>query len=127
MRGTHGEREYRRAVREGVTVEFESFYVPWQKWFAVKAYPTDAGGISVYFRDITNRKKDEEALRETEKRFRQLADNISQFAWMADEGGRSFGSINAGTTTPAPALMKWPVGSGARSIIRTMWSGWWSA
>jgi PAS domain S-box-containing protein len=90
MKGTLGEREYRRAVREGVAVEFETFYVPWQKWFGVKAYPTEAGGISVYFRDITNRKKDEEALRETEERFRQLADNISQFAWMADAQGSVF-------------------------------------
>lgn len=112
MKGTMGEREYRRAVREGVAVEFETFYVPWQKWFAVKAYPTEAGGISVYFRDITNRKKDEEALRETQERFRQLADNISQFAWMADEQGSVFWFNQrwydyTGTTFEKVAGWKW--------------------
>ncbi len=112
MRGTHGELAYRRAVREKVTVEFETFYVPWQKWFAVKAYPTETGGLSVYFRDITNRKKDEEALRETEKRLRQLADNISQFAWMADETGAVFWFNQrwydyTGTTFDEVAGWKW--------------------
>jgi PAS domain S-box-containing protein len=37
--------------------------------------------------DITARMQAEEDLRESERRFRTLADNISQLAWMADESG----------------------------------------
>ncbi len=40
--------------------------------------------------DITHRKESEQALREGEERFRTLADNIAQFAWMADGQGWIF-------------------------------------
>ena len=52
-------------------------------------------GINVVAEDITERKRaeavlaaSENALRESEKRFRDLADNIDQFAWTADTDGR---------------------------------------
>ncbi len=40
--------------------------------------------------DITSRIETEESLRKSEERFRTLADNISQLAWMADENGKIF-------------------------------------
>ena len=52
---------YRKAVAEQVPVEFEEFYAPLETWFEVHAYPYE-NGLSVYFRDITQRKRTEERL-----------------------------------------------------------------
>ena len=47
-------------------------------------------GVSKVARDVTARKQAEEALRESEERFRTLADNIAQLAWMANGAGWIF-------------------------------------
>ncbi|MFE4106879.1 PAS domain-containing protein, partial [Almyronema epifaneia] len=60
----------------------------------VNSYPLkqddQVTGLSTVCEEITERKQAENALRESEERFRTLADNISQFAWMADENGWIF-------------------------------------
>jgi PAS domain S-box-containing protein len=60
--GTVLEREWRRAVAEQVPVQFEFYYEPWDSWFQNKAYPTKDGGLSVFYHDITARKRSEVAL-----------------------------------------------------------------
>ncbi|MDQ3134031.1 MAG: PAS domain S-box protein, partial [Acidobacteriota bacterium] len=53
----------------------------------------DIGGEScalTVIQDITERKKAEEKIRESEEKFRDLANSISQFAWMADAEGYIF-------------------------------------
>jgi PAS domain S-box-containing protein len=58
---------YHRAMEERVPVEFEEHYpAPIDKWFSVHAYPTEEG-IAVFFHDITERRKAEHALRQSEK------------------------------------------------------------
>ncbi|WP_427159896.1 GAF domain-containing protein [Aliinostoc sp. HNIBRCY26] len=69
--GTSFEREYQKAVAQQTSVEFEEFYPPLDKCFAVHAYPSK-DGISVYFQDITEKHHTAFALKESEERW-QLA------------------------------------------------------
>jgi PAS domain S-box-containing protein len=87
--GTEFERAYRQTASERVAASFISFYPDHNRWYEVYAYPA-TDGITVYFRDVTDRKQAEATLRESEERFRTLADNMAQFAWMADENGWIF-------------------------------------
>jgi len=53
------EREFRRAVAERTTVEFEERNPVDGHWYAVTAYPVDEG-LVVYFRDVTDRRRVDE-------------------------------------------------------------------
>ena len=62
------------------------------RWFLSRALPirNEAGDVIRWFgtnTDVTQQFEAENALRESEARFRELADNISQFAWTADGKG----------------------------------------
>jgi PAS domain S-box-containing protein len=70
-RGTLLELEWRRAVAEQVPVQFEYHYEPWDQWFHVKAYPSKDGGLSVFYHDITARKRSEEALKKAHDELEQ--------------------------------------------------------
>lgn len=59
------ERAYQRAMAERLTTTTESFYAPLNAWFEARAYPS-GDGISVFFRDVTDRKRFEQALRESQ-------------------------------------------------------------
>jgi PAS domain S-box-containing protein len=50
------EREYRRALTDGVAVHLENWFEPTGSWFEVHLYPA-IEGLGIYFRDITERKR----------------------------------------------------------------------
>jgi PAS domain S-box-containing protein len=57
--GTTFDGEYHKAIEQQVTVRFDEFYLPLEKWFEVHAYPSNEG-LSVGFNDITKHKQTEE-------------------------------------------------------------------
>lgn len=66
--------QYHRVVATGAPARFNAYFAPFNTWFEVHAYPAD-GGVSVYFRDITQLKKDEATLRWRAQEFRMLVEN----------------------------------------------------
>jgi PAS domain S-box-containing protein len=82
-RGTEFERQYRRAARERMSVAFEVFSPFSKRWIDVHVYPT-ARGLAVNFRDISERKQVEHALRESEERYRYAFDAAAVCLWEED-------------------------------------------
>lgn len=46
----------RRCMDERIVTEFENFYDRWQRWFHLRCFPAPQGGMTVYFREITEQK-----------------------------------------------------------------------
>jgi PAS domain S-box-containing protein len=61
--GTDAEKRLRRAVASGRAVDYEMLSPMVQRWFAVRVRAMAGGLTGVYWRDITERKDDEAALR----------------------------------------------------------------
>ncbi len=75
LKGSIFKQQYRKAVSKSLSVHFdvESILYP-GRWIELHVYPTEERGVSVFFRDITESKRAEIALRESEERFRAIAD-----------------------------------------------------
>jgi len=80
--GSEYYRRIQRAMEEGVTTEFEATFPVLGTWVAGRAYPSREG-LSVYFQDVTERKRAEESLRrvteaERKRIARDLHDSVLQ-------------------------------------------------
>ena len=61
------QQEYERALSQQRSVSFETVSLISNTWVEVRAYPTPQG-LAVYFRDVTDRKRAEEHLREADRK-----------------------------------------------------------
>ncbi|MBD1924384.1 PAS domain S-box protein [Microcoleus sp. FACHB-831] len=77
---------YQQAVASRVVQELEDYYPPFEAWFAVRAYPSEAG-LSLYFRNVNDRKQAEEILRQSEERLRLALDAGKAGVWDWDISG----------------------------------------
>jgi PAS domain S-box-containing protein len=66
--------------------------VVWVKWEILPWFDASGqiGGIIIFSEDVTARKRAEEALRESERHLRTLADTVPQLVWMAEADGNIF-------------------------------------
>lgn len=66
---------YHQAMADQRTTELEHYYAPFKRWFLHRFYPSPEG-LTVFSRDITERKQAEAALRETN----EYLDNLLNYA-----------------------------------------------
>jgi PAS domain S-box-containing protein len=62
---------YERAMATQEYMHLEEYYPPSDRWFENNIYPSEHG-LSIYFRDITERKKTEEAIRANEEELKLI-------------------------------------------------------
>jgi PAS domain S-box-containing protein len=65
--GSDFEKVYRQTAEKRVSSTITSYYPDHERWYEARCYPA-ANGITIYFRDVTERKRAEEALMESDRR-----------------------------------------------------------
>jgi PAS domain S-box-containing protein len=63
---------YLRVMEMGEPMQFEAYFDLFQSWFAVKVYPLETGGLSIYLDDVTEEYERREAL-ETQRERLEMA------------------------------------------------------
>ena len=80
--------EATRAVQENIAVHFEEFYPePLNIWIECHLYPSSEG-LTICFRDVTERKRAEAGLHESEEKYRSLAEACPDAVVMTDLQGK---------------------------------------
>lgn len=80
--------EYRRAMETGVATHFEDFYPePLNKWVECHCYPSP-DGLSIYFRDVTDRRRAQDAVAENERRLNAVLEATLVGLAYVDASGR---------------------------------------
>jgi PAS domain S-box-containing protein len=88
------QRAYQQAAAEQRPVYVEEYYPPLDRWFEHRIYPS-AEGLSIFFRDVTERRRADEALRDSETRLRLLIEQLPGTLWTTNRELRFTSSMGA--------------------------------
>lgn len=79
--------EYKKARSENTAINFEEYFPQLNLWFGVTIYPA-SDGVSVYFKNISERIKSDEALHRSEQRFKALVQEGADLIGIIDATGK---------------------------------------
>ena len=94
-------------------------------WLDARAFPVPEGGLAIFWRDVTDRRLTEEALRESEERYRTLFEAMDQayavVEVLRDEAGawQDFRFLEVNPAFMAHTSMPYPVGRTATELLGT--------
>lgn len=71
---------FHRAMGQQINIHSEEYYAPLDIWLENYIYPSP-DGLSIFFRDITERKQTEEELRKSNERFQYAMEASSDIIW----------------------------------------------
>nr|WP_315252912.1 PAS domain S-box protein [uncultured Flavobacterium sp.] len=77
-------KKYHQAVATNQVVHFEDYYLALNKWYEISAYPSESG-LSIFFKDITERKISEKKIKQSEERFKALMENNFDVISLSDD------------------------------------------
>ena len=130
--GSESERHYKEVVREGVEAHWSEHFVGdgLDNHVEVDAYPTEDGGVAVFWREVTARVRAEAALRESEARYRTLFESIDVGFCVVemhfDEHGRpwDYRFIEANPAFERQAGLVDAIGRTARELVPGLEAHW---
>lgn len=65
-------KKYHEAIETNRVIRFEDYYPPLEKWYEISAFPS-VNGLSVYFKDITERSNYIKAIEEQNKKLKEIS------------------------------------------------------
>lgn len=78
---------YYQAMEEQKYIHVEEYYPPYDQWFENHIYPSPVG-LSIFFRDITEAKKSEQAIKGNEAKYRSLFENSADAILLTSTDGK---------------------------------------
>ncbi len=79
---------YAKVASTGQPISFEYFSATLGKQFQVHAFSPQPGFFATVFSDITQRQQALDALKQSEQRFRDIAESMADWIWETDANGR---------------------------------------
>ncbi|HEX5831132.1 MAG TPA: PAS domain S-box protein [Gemmatimonadaceae bacterium] len=76
---------YERALAEGRPRTIEAYYPPFDRWFENRIYPY-AGGLAIFFRDVTEQRRAKAQLQEAETSMRAIVEQSLMGVYLIENG-----------------------------------------